>query len=86
MRKFKPSWVTTTGPDGRTVRKYKKKYHYVCEQKGGMAQPRLSFVKTTLKSDVRMTGEKTVKNISGFSTCKEGQNGSNYSRQAGKIV
>ena len=51
-----------------------------------MVQPRLSFAKTTPKTDVKETGETTVNNISDFTTCTEGQSGSYYTGQAGKVV
>ena len=86
VKKFKPSWVTRTGPDGKTERKYKKKYEYVCELKGGMVQPRLSFTKTTLKNDVKKTVETTVNTFSDFTTCTEGQSGSYYTGQAGDVL
>ena len=87
VKKFKPSWVTSTGPDGKKSKKYKKKYEYVCEQKkGGMIQSRLSFLKTTPNSDVSVTAGKAGNNNSNFTTCTEGQRGSSYSEPAGKLV
>ena len=38
-RIFEHSWVTTTGPDGRKVKQYKRKYHYVCEGCLSLRQP-----------------------------------------------
>ena len=85
-RIFEPSWVTSTGPDGRKVKKYKRKYHYVCEHRGGMIQPRLSFIKTTPKTDdsVRLRARDNI--LDDFVTSTEGQRESSYTDKAGQVV
>ena len=67
------------------VKKYKKKYHYVCEQKGGMVQSRLSFTRTVTHSAGVARGTDLVTN-SGFTTSTEGQRGSDRTIQAGNVV
>ena len=88
-KKFKPSWVTTQGQDGRTVKTYKRGYHYVCEQGNKKKiQQQLSFVKTTPFCKTTLTeiaagtpeAKKTV-----FTTSTEGQRGS-ISTKAGVDV
>ena len=85
-RIFEPSWVTSTGPDGRKVKKYKRKYHYVCEHRGGMIQPRLSFMKTTPKTDdsVRLRARDNIPDD--LLTSTEGQRESSYTDKAGQVV
>ena len=86
-RIFEPSWVTSTGPDGRKVKKYKRKYHYVCEpNRGGMIQPRLSFMKTTPKTDdsVRLRSRDNIPDD--LVTSTEGQRESSYTDKAGQVV
>ena len=88
MRMFKPSWVTSTSKDGRKVRKYKKKWDYVCEP-GKKIQPRLSFVKTTSLGKTTFGNDATktpAANISDVTTSKEGQRGSTGMKAGAGLV
>ena len=87
LKVSKSSWVTTTGPDGKKNKKYKRKYEYVCvRKKGGMIQPKLSFIKTTPNLDVSVTAGREDNDISSLTTSTEGQMNSSYSEPAGEVV
>ena len=82
------------GPRWRDVliKKYKKRYEYVCDKKkGGMIQSRLYFLKTTPKTtpnnDVGVTAGRAGSNdLPILSTRTEGQRDNSSARQAGKVV
>ena len=55
MKKFKRLGVTVPGPNGRTVRRYRKQVYWICDvdqMKGGvLKQTQLSFTRTTTVYD-----------------------------------
>ena len=79
IKKWKPSFITEVGPDGKKTRRYAKKYEYVCDTSLNgrkLYQSRLSFPSMTVNArgggaaDIIERGEDNLST----STIKEGQN------------